>query len=264
MKIQRTPLTIAQKKYADNLKKIWNKKKQEWRQKGKKLTQERAAEQLGFETQGAISQYLNGKVALNDSTILKFSKFLGCNPGQIKPELDSFINKDIKGKITIKEMSTDDLKTQSIVEWDNAEYLPNGAYAIVPRVVISLSKENGEIVINNNKAGSFAFKSDWLKKKGFKKSNLVCIEFSGDSMRETIKDGALLLINKGEIEINDGKIYCIKYKKELKIKRLYNRFDGGIIMKSDNTIFPEEIATDTEFRENIDVIGQVVWQAGEI
>ena len=96
MNIKRTPLTIAQKKYADNLKKIWNEKKQEWRQKGKKLTQERAAEQLGFETQGAISQYLNGKVALNDSTILKFSKFLGCNPGEIKPELDSFINKDIK------------------------------------------------------------------------------------------------------------------------------------------------------------------------
>jgi len=263
MNIKRTPLTEAQKKYAANLKKIWNEKKREWNQNIKKLTQKKAAEQLGFETQGTVSQYLNAKVALNDSAILKFSKLLECNPGDIKPELDSFINKHIKREITIKEMSADDFETLSIVEWDDVTDLPNGAYAIVPMVVISLSKETGGIVINN-KARDFAFKSDWLKMKGLKKSNLVYLEFSGDSMKETIKDGSLLLINRGKIDVEEGKVYLIKYKNELKTKRLYNRFDGGIIMKSDNISFPEEIAKFKEVKENIEIVGQVIWQAGDI
>lgn len=40
------------------------------------LTQEAAADALGFKTQGAVSQYLNGKIALNLSVAIKFSGLL--------------------------------------------------------------------------------------------------------------------------------------------------------------------------------------------
>lgn len=90
--IKRPELTDEEKREAEALKKIWNKKKKELRERGIKLTQESAAEELGFDTQGAVSQYLNGKIRLNLDAIIKFSKLLGCKPNDIRPSLDILVD----------------------------------------------------------------------------------------------------------------------------------------------------------------------------
>lgn len=71
---------------ASRLKSLWNKKKDEL-----SLTQEKAAGLLGFNTQGAVSQYLNGKVPLNVENTLKFSAMLEVDPEEINPELSSLL-----------------------------------------------------------------------------------------------------------------------------------------------------------------------------
>lgn len=43
---------------------------------------------LGFSTQGAVSQYLNGKVPLNVENALKFSALLKVDPIEINPDLE--------------------------------------------------------------------------------------------------------------------------------------------------------------------------------
>ncbi|MBW5843083.1 helix-turn-helix domain-containing protein [Yersinia kristensenii] len=72
---------------AKRLKEIWDKKKIELR-----LTQEKAADFLGFNTQATVSQYLNAKIPLNTDTILKFSSLLMVKPEDIKPELADTMN----------------------------------------------------------------------------------------------------------------------------------------------------------------------------
>ncbi len=115
MKIKRTPLTNEQKEFARKLKSIWKKKKIEFKNDGINLTQEYAAAKLGFDTQGAVSQYLNGASALNDATILKFSKLLNINPGEVDPKFNSFVNKAIQGNLEIKEQETDGFKADGEV-----------------------------------------------------------------------------------------------------------------------------------------------------
>lgn len=38
-------------------------------------------------TQGAISQYLNGKLRIDASTAIRWAKVLGCKPAEIRPDL---------------------------------------------------------------------------------------------------------------------------------------------------------------------------------
>lgn len=66
----------------NRLREIWNKRKVELR-----LTQEKAAELMGFEHQSTISQYLNGKAPLNMENTIKFANVLGVKPEEIRPDL---------------------------------------------------------------------------------------------------------------------------------------------------------------------------------
>lgn len=75
-------LTQADLDAAERLLKIWNARK-----RGRPgLTQENVAGDLGM-TQGAVSQYLNGKIALGPVATLRFAKLLECNPLDIRPDL---------------------------------------------------------------------------------------------------------------------------------------------------------------------------------
>jgi SOS-response transcriptional repressor LexA len=74
-------ITDADKDAAKRLRAIWESKKQEL-----KLTQVTVADEIGT-SQSAISQYLNGTIALNTDAVLVFAKLLQCEPKDIRPVL---------------------------------------------------------------------------------------------------------------------------------------------------------------------------------
>ncbi|ENY9582898.1 helix-turn-helix domain-containing protein [Escherichia coli] len=80
--MKRKSLSDTDLKAAKKLKEIWMAKKP---QLG--LTQERAAEILGFSTQGAVSHYLNGQTPLNLEAVLKFAGLLKVSPESIRPDM---------------------------------------------------------------------------------------------------------------------------------------------------------------------------------
>lgn len=73
-----TPADIAA---AERLRVIWTRVK-----KNKKITEDMAAEKFKI-TQGAVNQYLHGKIALGVVATLRFARFLECNPRDIRPDL---------------------------------------------------------------------------------------------------------------------------------------------------------------------------------
>ncbi|KAA9133483.1 helix-turn-helix transcriptional regulator [Marinihelvus fidelis] len=75
-------LSSDQQRAASRLRKIWDEKKT-----GLGLTQERVGARLGWETQSAVSQYLNGKIPLNLNAVIKFAQVLEVEPESIYPEL---------------------------------------------------------------------------------------------------------------------------------------------------------------------------------
>ena len=54
----------------------------------KRLTQGQIAKELGFESQGVISQYINGKIKLGTLTTMKFAKLFDVEPIAIRPDLE--------------------------------------------------------------------------------------------------------------------------------------------------------------------------------
>ncbi|HCD2799542.1 TPA: helix-turn-helix domain-containing protein [Escherichia coli] len=84
---EKTREVIATPEASKNLKAAWNARKKEL-----KLTQELAAELLGFESQGTVSQYLNGKIPVNTDAALKFAALLKVKPEDIREDLKDLMN----------------------------------------------------------------------------------------------------------------------------------------------------------------------------
>lgn len=84
-----TPANVNEaerKARAEKLRAIWETKRREWTARGEKLTQEAVAAQLDV-TQSSISQYLLGRVPLNDRFLLQLAQLLRFDPRDVHPDI---------------------------------------------------------------------------------------------------------------------------------------------------------------------------------
>ena len=115
---QRT-ITAADKDAARRLLAIWESKKQEL-----KLTQVTVADEIGT-SQSAISQYLNGTIALNTDAVIVFAKLLQCEPKDICPVLGSKLK--INRRIPVIRSSTGAVLNKHI----DAKYIGDTPQAVL-------------------------------------------------------------------------------------------------------------------------------------
>lgn len=73
----------ADQRAAERLKRIWL----AYRKEHPEATQAYIAEKLGWNTQAAVSQYMNGRIALGLEATVKFAQFFGVPPEDIRPDL---------------------------------------------------------------------------------------------------------------------------------------------------------------------------------
>lgn len=85
--MRKTKVEIADPEATSRLRSIWDAKK-----KSLRLTQEIAADLLGFDSQATVSHYLNGKIPLNTDTALKFAALLKIKPEELRPDLTDLMN----------------------------------------------------------------------------------------------------------------------------------------------------------------------------
>jgi transcriptional regulator with XRE-family HTH domain len=85
--MRKKTLDAAESDAAQRLRDAWEKKKVTLR-----LTQEKAADALGFSTQATVSHYLNGNIPLNTDAALKFAALLGIKPEELRPDLTELMN----------------------------------------------------------------------------------------------------------------------------------------------------------------------------
>lgn len=146
--------------------------------------------------------------------------------------------------------------------WERPEDLPEGVFAIVPRIAVSLSAGAGAASGEEMDLPPLAFREDWLRRKNVtSRKNLRVAEVKGDSMEDYLFDGDIVLIDTGQIDVVDREVYAILYGEELRIKRLSRRFDKGLIITSDNKRYPEESLTANE-ASHITILGRMLWRGG--
>lgn len=155
---------------------------------------------------------------------------------------------------------------QQIRSWEHEEDLPEGEYAMVPRLHVKLSAGPGsgvnQLTFDFDDGQLRAYSSEWIRSRHLKPNKLRVMKGSGRSMEPTIFDGDDLLINLAETEIIDGRVYALWYEGGERVKRLYRLPGGGLRIRSDNaTDFPE-IVLGPEYTGHVRIIGRVIDRSG--
>jgi phage repressor protein C with HTH and peptisase S24 domain len=151
-----------------------------------------------------------------------------------------------------------------VLEWQNKEDLTDFVY--IKYVSCKLSAGTGELVYGETEKTPRAMHKSWLLEKGVKAEDLVAFKISGWSMSPYIEDGDIVMINTNTngLCIVDNAAYAIRYGDELRVKRLVRRFDGSVVIKSDNPdkgVYPDE-TLNAESAADLVVLGKVVWRGG--
>lgn len=109
-----------------------------------------------------------------------------------------------------------------------------------------------------------SYTSDWFVKEGMNPENCRRFKVDGDSMEPFLYDNDKVLVNLAETTVINGKVYALRYGEELRIKRVYRKIDGGLILHSDNPDFrpqDEEISPEI-VSQHISIIGRVRDKSG--
>lgn len=96
------------------------------------------------------------------------------------------------------------------------------------------------------------------RRAGANPNKVICTTLSGDSMEELILDGSMIAIDTSKKDIREGKIYAFRHGNMLRVKYLIPRPDGGLVIRSHNERYRDEVITGDEIEnENIQIIGWV-------
>ena len=88
-------------------------------------------------------------------------------------------------------------------------------------------------------------------------NHIESIQVMGDSMEPMLYDGGIVVIDKSEVTIRDGKVYVFRQDSMLRVKRLV-LIAGGVVIKSQNPAYETEkllFENCTDFQ----VVGRVIW-----
>ena len=107
-----------------------------------------------------------------------------------------------------------------------------------------------------------AFKRSWIKRQGLNPERLSLVSVRGDSMEPTIKEGAMLLVEKNSSPPGEG-IYVFEGDHGLLVRRTqYNPFDHTLSLFCDNPLYPSFTARSEQIN-NLRLLGRVVWIGGK-
>lgn len=205
-----------------------------WTKREEGLTQQRVAERLDI-TQGAVSQYLHGKIPLNYRAVLAFAAELDCEPAAIRADLPE--QRLVRGGQEAE--AWDDVRASA-----QAVGLGNGVEA----------DEYAEVY-------KLKFKTGSLQKKRLNPKSLRVFYGKGDSMLPRIRSGDAVLFDEADTKVIDDRVYVIMWRGEFNAKRA-ELLDGEIYFRADNPAAdhnwrkPKRMASE---KDPITVIGRVRW-----
>ncbi|RRD70535.1 MULTISPECIES: helix-turn-helix transcriptional regulator [unclassified Desulfovibrio] len=132
----------------------------------------------------------------------------------------------------------------------------------VPLAEARLSAGTGSLETSAAGDGGYAFRSDFLHRKGNPR-RMVLMRVSGDSMVPEIFDNDLVLLDRGQTEISPGRLYAVGFEDAIYIKRI-DKVPGKIILHSVNPAYPPlSLDLRGDSAEQFRVIGRVLWSGRE-
>lgn len=276
------PLSPEQRSDAARLKAVYTAKKREL-----SLTQEGLAAACGWESQGTVSQYFNGKIPLNIDAAVKFARVLKVSVSEFSPQLASDLAKlhDPGAPIErdpshMASQNADDLSpslNSQKLEGSTQSPKTSGGSSVQSAQVVVLASQDHFVIPQYGAGGSmghglllpeqpgvierWTVSHEWLDKnaRGYTAARNLCIVTGfGPSMRPMFNPGDPLLVDRGITSVPADGIYFFRIGDEGFIKQLQKIPTAkGVVYraKSANPDYdPFEITADMDF----EVLGKVI------
>lgn len=127
----------------------------------------------------------------------------------------------------------------------------------IPRLNVEASAGHGSVLDSEMDVGAYAFKRDWIERRGLVPNKLSIIAISGNSMEPDLYDGDLVLLDHHSTELVDSNIYAVRYSGALYVKRIQHQPGDKVLLISKNKDYPPiEIAH--PIADGVEVIGRIV------
>jgi phage repressor protein C with HTH and peptisase S24 domain len=135
-----------------------------------------------------------------------------------------------------------------------------GNHIQLPFYEVAASAGNGTLVESEELVQNISFRAEWLRKDlGVNPNDVFIMLTKGDSMDPTIKEDALIMVDKNTQKHING-IYVLRFNGELLVKRLQFTMSNTIKVISDNKAYDtEEINPEQLTGTDLEIIGRVVW-----
>ena len=226
------------------------------------LTQEKIADLCGWSGQSVVSQYMNGRIALNFSALVKFANILHVEPHTISPRLMDAHGMDSQAPLKKGNTSSPSqvVELDPIDVWDDNTPLGEDEIELPFFREVELSAGQGSTVMLETNGRKLRFGRRTLQRKNIDPTAAGCVPVRGNSMEPVLPDGSTVGVDTANQSINDGKMYAIDHDGQLRVKLLYRQPAGGLRLRSYNTEeHPDERYDAKYVHEHIRIIGKVFW-----
>jgi len=133
---------------------------------------------------------------------------------------------------------------------------------MVPMVEARLSAGTGSLQVDGDIERSYAFRSDFLHRKG-NPDTMVMMRVEGDSMQPEILNNDVVLLDQSKKEIRTGRLFAVGFEDAIYLKRI-DMLPGKFVLKSVNPEYPPvELDIRGQNGDAFRVIGQVIWAGRE-
>ncbi len=134
----------------------------------------------------------------------------------------------------------------------------SGDFIEVPRLALDASAGPGAFSAEEISFDAFRFSRRWLREMGLEGADLTAIRVEGDSMEPTLRSGDEIFVDRHK-RSGEG-IHVVRIGDALHVKQVQASAPGRITLISANDAYaPIELA-----REEVEVIGRVVWKGGRL
>lgn len=141
--------------------------------------------------------------------------------------------------------------------------LPDLDLLCIPLVAASLSAGSGSLQTEGEVLDYFAFRSEWLCRKG-NPDRMVLMKVYCDSMEPEIRHGDMALIDQSKQQIYPHTIYAVGVNEEIYIKQIETRPGHRLVLRSLNERYePIEVDLRGDMAESVRIIGKVIWWCRE-
>lgn len=210
----------------------------------------------GENTVAGLSRRLNE----SPQTITNWGKRGVSHSGAIKAGLllGTSANWIITGADSAYSAPTKDVDSIDVEEWDDDTPLDDDEVAVPFFKDFELSCGNGNFTqALANETRKLRFSKLTLRRAGIPPNSVFACTASGNSMQPVINDGATVFVNRGNTQVQDGRIYAIDHGGVFKFKYLHRLPMGGLKLSSANSDYIDEILSAEDVKaQGLVILGQ--------